>query len=140
MANLTSDSRDQSVSSLPISTVDSNTTRTTSIADETRSEAGKRNSSAENQDQRRSTPRDGPGPVTPSTIIETTRVASNIFNMGFKSQSSFSLGVSKGFHNAPKLYGDDTVRDIHKVTGIQSGFKAAGKVSFGFLSPKRVII
>lgn len=38
----------------------------------------------------------------------------------------FSLGLAQGFHNAPKLYGDD-VRPAHKVTGFGSGLKAAGK-------------
>jgi hypothetical protein len=41
----------------------------------------------------------------------------------------FSLGIARGFHNAPKLYGDDTVRPQAKVTDLQSGLKAAGKVS-----------
>jgi len=41
----------------------------------------------------------------------------------------FSLGLARGFHNAPKLYGDDTVRPQEKVTDLQSGLKAAGKVS-----------
>jgi hypothetical protein len=40
----------------------------------------------------------------------------------------FSLGLARGFHNAPKLYGDDTVRPQEKVTDLQSGLKAAGKV------------
>ena len=41
----------------------------------------------------------------------------------------FTLGLARGFHNAPKLYGDDTVRPQEKVTDFQSGLKAAGKVS-----------
>jgi len=41
----------------------------------------------------------------------------------------FTLGLARGFHNAPKLYGDDTVRPQEKVTDLQSGLKAAGKVS-----------
>jgi hypothetical protein len=41
----------------------------------------------------------------------------------------FSLGLARGFHNAPKLYGDDTVRPQEKVTDFQSGLKVAGKVS-----------
>jgi len=36
-----------------------------------------------------------------------------------------SLAVAQGFHNAPRLYGDDTVRRPVRVTGIQSGLKAA---------------
>ena len=39
----------------------------------------------------------------------------------------FTLGIARGFHNAPKLYGDDTVRPQEKVTDLQSGLKAAGK-------------
>jgi hypothetical protein len=38
------------------------------------------------------------------------------------------LGVSKGFHNMPKLYGEE-VRQTDRVTGIKSGFRVAGKVS-----------
>jgi len=40
----------------------------------------------------------------------------------------FTLSIAQGFHNAPKLYGDDTVRKQDKITGIQSGLKASGKV------------
>ncbi|KAI8627340.1 glycosyltransferase family 1 protein [Xylariaceae sp. FL1651] len=36
-----------------------------------------------------------------------------------------SLAVAQGFHNAPRLYGDDTVRQPIRVTGIRSGLKAA---------------
>ncbi|KAL7627182.1 hypothetical protein AAE478_003958 [Parahypoxylon ruwenzoriense] len=36
------------------------------------------------------------------------------------------LALAQGFHNAPRLYGDDTVRRPIRVTGIQSGLKAAG--------------
>lgn len=46
---------------------------------------------------------------------------------GVKSPMNFTLGLAKGFHNAPKLYGDDTVRKSEKVTGIASGLKVAGK-------------
>lgn len=40
---------------------------------------------------------------------------------------SLSL-VAYGFHNAPKLWGDD-VRPLDRITGTGSGLKAAGKVS-----------
>jgi UDP:flavonoid glycosyltransferase YjiC (YdhE family) len=36
-----------------------------------------------------------------------------------------SLALAQGFHNAPRLYGDDTVRRPPRVTGIRSGLKAA---------------
>lgn len=53
-----------------------------------------------------------------------------IVGAGLKSPMDFTLGLARGFHNAPKLYGDDSVRHPDKVTGIQSGLKAAGKVRF----------
>ncbi|EAA28516.1 glycosyltransferase family 1 protein [Neurospora crassa] len=37
-----------------------------------------------------------------------------------------SIALAQGFHNAPRLYGDDTVRRPTRVTGIKSGLKAAG--------------
>jgi len=36
-----------------------------------------------------------------------------------------SLALAQGFHNAPRLYGDDTVRRPTRVTGIKSGLRAA---------------
>ena len=50
-----------------------------------------------------------------------------------KSPMDFTMGVARGFHNAPKLYGDRTVRQSEKVTDLQSGLKAAGKVSMQHL-------
>jgi hypothetical protein len=43
----------------------------------------------------------------------------------------FTLAVARGFHNAPKLYGDDTVRATEKIKNLQSGLKAARK-EFGY--------
>lgn len=43
----------------------------------------------------------------------------------------FSLSLAKGFHNAPKLYGDDTVRKSEPVTDLRSGIMAATK-EFGY--------
>ena len=54
---------------------------------------------------------------------------SRIVGAGVKSPMDFTLGIARGFHNAPKLYGDESVRQSDKVTGLQSGLKAAGKVS-----------
>lgn len=47
---------------------------------------------------------------------------------GLKSPMDFTLGIARGFHNAPKLYGDESVRPSDKITGIQSGLRAASKV------------
>ncbi|KAJ5675180.1 Sterol 3-beta-glucosyltransferase UGT80B1 [Penicillium maclennaniae] len=41
--------------------------------------------------------------------------------------TDLSLSMSKGFHNAPKLYHDYTVKPTPKVHGIRSGFRAAGQ-------------
>ncbi|KAL8714826.1 MAG: hypothetical protein Q9220_001339 [cf. Caloplaca sp. 1 TL-2023] len=51
----------------------------------------------------------------------------NIAGIGLTVPMNVTVGLSRGFHNAPKLYGDDTVRKADKVTGLGSGFKAAGK-------------
>lgn len=48
-----------------------------------------------------------------------------------KSPMDFTLGLARGFHNAPKLYGDESVRQSQKVTDFQTGVKAAGK-EFGY--------
>ncbi|KAM7223855.1 sterol 3-beta-glucosyltransferase [Rhypophila decipiens] len=36
-----------------------------------------------------------------------------------------SVALAQGFHNAPRLYGDDTVRRPTRVTGMRSGLRAA---------------
>lgn len=54
--------------------------------------------------------------------------AAKLVNVGLRAPASFTMAVAKGFHNAPLLYGDDTVREQPKVIGIKSGVKAAGKV------------
>ncbi|KAB8339024.1 hypothetical protein FH972_021963 [Carpinus fangiana] len=50
-----------------------------------------------------------------------------IASAGIKSPMDFCYGLARGFHNAPKLYGDETVRKPEKVTGFSSGLRAAGK-------------
>lgn len=43
-----------------------------------------------------------------------------------------SIALAQGFHNAPRLYGDDTVRRPTRVTGIRSGLRAArSEFAFG---------
>ncbi|KAH0559843.1 hypothetical protein GP486_003640 [Trichoglossum hirsutum] len=68
--------------------------------------------------------------VTLDAAIGATKSVSRIVGTGLKSPIDFTLSLARGFHNAPKLYGD-TVRPSDKVTGIQSGLKAAGK-EFGY--------
>ncbi len=38
-----------------------------------------------------------------------------------------SLAIAQGLHNAPRLYGDSTVRRPTRVTGFHSGLRAAGE-------------
>ena len=61
----------------------------------------------------------------------TSKGVNRIIGAGFKAPMDFSMALSKGFHNAPKLYGDDTVRKSSQVDGFASGQKAAWK-EFGF--------
>ena len=53
-------------------------------------------------------------------------------NVGIKSPMEFTLGLARGFHNAPRLYNDETVRPVEKVTSLSSGIKvAANEVRYG---------
>lgn len=66
--------------------------------------------------------------ISLETAVDTGKGIGRIVGAGLKSPMDFTLSLARGFHNAPKLYGDDMVRHPDKVTGIRSGFKAAGKV------------
>lgn len=48
-----------------------------------------------------------------------------------QSPMELSVSITKGFHNVPRLYGDDTVRPQQRVSDFRSGVKAAGK-EFGY--------
>lgn len=49
-----------------------------------------------------------------------------------KSPMEFTHALARGFHNAPKLYGD-TIRPTPKITSFSSGLAAAGKeLGYGF--------
>lgn len=54
--------------------------------------------------------------------------AARIMVASLKFPIDFALHVAKGFHNAPKLYGDDTVRSIQKINGLKTGLKSSGRV------------
>lgn len=62
------------------------------------------------------------------TALGTGKGVARIVSAGLKSPMDFTLGLARGFHNAPKLYGDQSVRQPDRITGFQSGLKAAGKV------------
>jgi UDP:flavonoid glycosyltransferase YjiC (YdhE family) len=93
-----------------------------------------------NQDASRSSSQ-GPKPDEPKaskdprkymeTAMGSAEGVQRIVGAGFKSPMDFTMNLSKGFRNAPKLYGDDSVRKPEKVTDFKSGIRAAGR-EFGF--------
>ncbi|KAK3111002.1 hypothetical protein LTR53_014143, partial [Teratosphaeriaceae sp. CCFEE 6253] len=73
----------------------------------------------------------GSGENIMDTAIDTSKGIRKIVGAGFSSPMDFTMGLAKGFHNAPKLYGDETVRKPDQVTDFRSGIKAATR-EFGF--------
>lgn len=69
--------------------------------------------------------------ATMEAAMGTTKNVGRIVSTGVKSPMNFCLGLAKGFRNIPRLYNDDTVRSIEKVTDFNSGVRVAGK-EFGF--------
>lgn len=64
--------------------------------------------------------------------LDSNKGISRIIGTGLKAPMEFTLGLSRGFHNAPKIYGDETVRKEERVAGVKSGLKAGGKgLGFG---------
>lgn len=53
-----------------------------------------------------------------------------------RSPMTFTVAMAQGSHNAPKMWGDKTVRPQEKITGLGSGLKAAGKVCLRSFKPK----
>ncbi|KAN0098201.1 hypothetical protein V8E51_013864 [Hyaloscypha variabilis] len=62
---------------------------------------------------------------------DSNKGVTGILGAGLKAPMDITHNVARGFHNLPKMYGDDTVRPLDKVTDVQSGLQAAGK-SFGY--------
>ncbi|KAL1856207.1 hypothetical protein Plec18170_004076 [Paecilomyces lecythidis] len=89
------------------------------------------NMSGSSSGKSRSTVTDSTEKFNIDTAISSTRAAGKMLNVGMRAPTIFTMAVARGFHNAPLLYGDDTVRETHRVTGIKSGFKAATK-EFGY--------
>lgn len=85
-------------------------------------------STAVEQKSNNGTAADSPG-ITESmeSAVDTGKGLARIIGAGFKSPMDFSLNVAKGFHNVPKLYGAE-VRQVDKVTDLQSGLRTAAKV------------
>jgi hypothetical protein len=64
----------------------------------------------------------------PKTASRSMQGLTRIASATIKAPMDIALSMAQGLHNAPKIYGDRTVREMHKVTGLGSGLKAAGKV------------
>ena len=96
--------------------------------------APSQNDSGRSQSQGRK-PDEPKAPMDPRKYMETAMGSAEgvqrIVGAGFKSPMDFTMNLSKGFRNAPKLYGDDSVRKPEKVTDFKSGIRAAGR-EFGF--------
>jgi UDP:flavonoid glycosyltransferase YjiC (YdhE family) len=61
------------------------------------------------------------------TGVQTSKGLGRFAKALVQSPMELSMSFTKGFHNIPKLWGDDTVRPQVKVTDFRSGAKAAGK-------------
>ena len=57
-----------------------------------------------------------------------------IVKASLRSPMTFSFALAQGSHNAPRLWGDQTVREHYAVTGVTSGIVAGCKVRFMRLS------
>ncbi|KND92131.1 Sterol 3-beta-glucosyltransferase UGT80B1 [Tolypocladium ophioglossoides CBS 100239] len=74
-----------------------------------------------NEARRPSTPGPGPGEYVTDVAKSVRQTALAIA----KGPASLFLALSQGFHNAPRLYGDDTVRRPTRITGFRSGLVAS---------------
>ncbi|GME43742.1 Vacuolar protein sorting-associated protein 13A [Neofusicoccum parvum] len=66
-----------------------------------------------------------------AVAVGTTMGIGRAVGAGLKAPGVYSQGVARGFHNLPRLYGDETVRREDEVVGFRSGMAAAGK-GFGY--------
>lgn len=61
------------------------------------------------------------------TTSRSMRGLTRIASATIKAPMDITLSTAQGLHNAPKIYGDRTLREMPKVTGLGSGLNAAGK-------------
>ena len=67
------------------------------------------------------------------TGVHTSKGFGRIVKAAMQSPMEMSVSITEGFHNAPKLWGDNTVRPQQQVSGFKSGAKAVGKeFAFGW--------
>ncbi|KAF2091156.1 glycosyltransferase family 1 protein [Saccharata proteae CBS 121410] len=61
---------------------------------------------------------------TLENAVDTGKGVQRMIASGFKAPMDVTMGLSKGFHNASRLYGEEP-RQVEKVTDLQSGLKVA---------------
>ncbi|KAF4450747.1 hypothetical protein F53441_6190 [Fusarium austroafricanum] len=66
-----------------------------------------------------------------NAAVGTGRGVGRVVTTGARTPMNFCLGLARGFRNMPRLYNDDTIRPVEKVTGVGSGVVVAGK-EFGY--------
>ena len=72
-------------------------------------------------------------PPKPHTVLSeaanlSSKMSKKFVNLLIWLPTDLTLSLSKGFHNAPKLYHDPMVKADPKVVGLRSGSSVAGKV------------
>jgi hypothetical protein len=65
---------------------------------------------------------------TAEAVVGTGKGISRIVGAGLRSPMDMTLAVTRGFHNVPRLYGEEP-RHVDKVTDLRSGLRTSGKVS-----------
>jgi hypothetical protein len=65
--------------------------------------------------------------VAGKVAIETGKGLGRIVTTSLKAPMVLMHGVTRGFHNLPKAYGEE-VREYENITGIKSGFSVSAKV------------
>ena len=100
-----------------------------------RSPSGNARSLSPAYSERRPQPENEGSQMSLESALRTGKGVGRIVGVGLKTPMDFTMSLARGFHNAPKLYGDESVRHTDKVTGIQSGLKAAGKVRLLDMGP-----
>jgi hypothetical protein len=63
--------------------------------------------------------------------IGTGKGLGRIVGVGLKAPMTFTHGITRGFHNVPKLYGEQ-VREYENITDLRSGMSVSFKVSSTF--------
>ena len=68
------------------------------------------------------------GESVSDSMVAINRFAKRLLNGVILLPMDFTLSLSRGFHNAPKLYNDRMVKATRRVVGLRSGFRVAGEV------------